>query len=62
MCEAAAFLLKDQKEELLLESVEVIETGQNDVTLVNIFGERKVIRAKIKSFSLVDHKIVLEPM
>ncbi|PKN64271.1 MAG: RNA-binding protein [Deltaproteobacteria bacterium HGW-Deltaproteobacteria-15] len=62
MCEAAAFLLKDQKEELLLESVEVIETGENDVTLVNIFGERKVIRAKIKSFSLVDHKIVLEPM
>jgi len=62
MCEAAAFLLKDQKEELLLESVEVIETGQKDVTLVNIFGERKVIRAKIKSFSLVDHKIVLEPM
>ncbi|PKN30305.1 MAG: RNA-binding protein [Deltaproteobacteria bacterium HGW-Deltaproteobacteria-21] len=62
MCEAAAFLLKDQKEELLLESVEVIETGENDVTLVNIFGERKVIRAKIRSFSLVDHKIVLEPV
>ncbi|MDD5204365.1 MAG: CooT family nickel-binding protein [Desulfobacterales bacterium] len=62
MCEAAAFLLKDQKEELLLESVDVIETGQNDVTLVNIFGERKVIRAKMRSFSLVDHKIVLEPM
>lgn len=62
MCEAAAFLLKDEKEELLLESVDVIETSENDVTLVNIFGERKVISAKVKSFSLVDHKIVLEPM
>jgi len=62
MCEAAAFLLKDQVEELLLESVEAIETNENNVTLVNIFGERKVMKAKVRSFSLVDHKIVLEPV
>ncbi|RJR52638.1 MAG: CooT family nickel-binding protein [Desulfobacteraceae bacterium] len=62
MCEAAAFLLKDQKEELLLESVDAIETDENNVTLVNIFGERKVMKARVKSFSLVEHKIVLEPL
>jgi predicted RNA-binding protein len=62
MCEAAAFLLKDEKEELVLEAVEVVESGEHDVKLVNIFGEQKVIKAKIRSFSLVDHRIVLEPV
>jgi predicted RNA-binding protein len=60
MCEATAFLLKGQKEELVLEAVEVVESVHNGVRLVNIFGEEKVVKAKVKSFSLVDHKIVLE--
>lgn len=60
MCEAAAFLLKDAREELVLEAVEAIETGDDRVRLVNIFGEEKILRARVKSFSLVNHKIVLE--
>ena len=61
MCEAAAYLLKDGQEELLLESVDQLETGNGEVKMVNIFGEQKEIRAKIKLLSLVDHKIILEP-
>lgn len=60
MCEATAFLLKGLQEELVLEAVEIIEAGENEVKLVNIFGEEKVVRGRVKSFSLVDHKIVLE--
>ena len=62
MCEAAAYLLKDGQEELLLESVDQLETGNGEVKMVNIFGEQKEIRAKIKLISLVDHKIILEPL
>jgi predicted RNA-binding protein len=62
MCEAAAFLSKDDGEELVLEAVEFIETLVGQVRLVNIFGEEKVIKARVKSFSLVNHKIVLEPL
>ena len=62
MCEAAAYLLKDGQEELLLESVDQLETGNGEVKLVNIFGEQKEIRAKIRLLSLVDHKIILEPI
>ena len=62
MCEAAAYLLKDGQEELLLESVDQLETGNGEVKMVNIFGEQKEIRAKIKLLSLVDHKIILEPL
>ena len=62
MCEAAAYLLKDGQEELLLESVDRLESGNGEVKMVNIFGEQKEIKAKIKLLSLVDHKIILEPL
>ena len=62
MCEATAYLLKDGREELLLESVDQLESGNGEVKMVNIFGEQKEIRGKIKLLSLVDHKIILEPL
>lgn len=62
MCESTAYLLKDGQEELLLESVDEFEISNGEVKMVNIFGERKAFRGKIKLLSLVDHKIVLEPL
>jgi predicted RNA-binding protein len=62
MCEAAAYLLKDGEEELLMESVDQLESEANQIKIINIFGEQKKVKAKIKALSLVDHKIVLEPI
>jgi predicted RNA-binding protein len=62
MCEASAFLIKDGKEELILESVDTLENDEHEVKMVNIFGEQKSLKARIKSLSLVDHKIILEPI
>ena len=62
MCEAAAYLLKDDREELVLESVDLLEHEDDHIRMVNIFGEQKVLKAKIKSLSLVEHKIILEPL
>lgn len=62
MCEASAYLLKNGQEELFLESVDILESEEGQVKVVNIFGEQKEVRAKIKVLSLVDHKIVLEPL
>jgi predicted RNA-binding protein len=62
MCEAAAYLLKDGEEELLLESVDQLESEGSQIKIVNIFGEQREVKAKIKALSLVDHKIVLEPL
>jgi predicted RNA-binding protein len=62
MCEAAAYLLKEGKEELLLESVDLLESDGSQIKMINIFGEQKEVKAKIKALSLVDHKIVLEPL
>jgi len=62
MCEATAYLLKDGKEKLLLESIDLFESENGEIRLVNIFGEEKKVRAKVKALSLVDHKIILEPL
>jgi len=62
MCEAAAYLLIDDREELILESVDLLEHEDDHIRMVNIFGEQKVLKAKIKSLSLVEHKIILEPL
>lgn len=61
MCEAAAYLVKDGQEELILESVDLFEMGDEEIRLVDIFGEEKKVKARVKSLSLVDHKIILEP-
>ncbi|HSO72499.1 MAG TPA: CooT family nickel-binding protein [Thermodesulfobacteriota bacterium] len=60
MCEASAFIMRDGQEELVLESVDILEQENGNIRLVNIFGEQKVLPAKIKKLSLVDHKIILE--
>jgi predicted RNA-binding protein len=38
--------------------VEPAEGGK--IRMANIFGEQKVIAARLKSMSLVNHKIILE--
>ncbi|MBF0475255.1 MAG: CooT family nickel-binding protein [Deltaproteobacteria bacterium] len=60
MCEANAYLIKNGKEEKILESVDVVEHEGGKLRLVSIFGEQKVMDAKIKRMSLVEHKIILE--
>jgi predicted RNA-binding protein len=61
MCEATAYVLKNGKEELFFEDVDSLENNSDEIVLVNIFGEAEKISARIKQFSLIDHKIILEP-
>ena len=62
MCESTAYVLKDGKEEVILENVDFLENGEKQVKLVDLFGEEKIVKARIKTLSLVDHKIILEPL
>ncbi len=61
MCEATAYMIdKDGKEEVLLADVDLIEPQEDGtLRLVSIYGEQKLIKARIKSMSLVNHKVVL---
>ncbi len=60
MCEANAYLLKEGKEELILEAVDKVESEDGRIKIESIFGEQKVIAGRIRSMSLVEHRIVIE--
>ncbi len=61
MCEANAYILKNGQEELMLETVDIIEPeGEGGYRMVNIFGEQKIVQGKIRLMNLVNHKIVFE--
>jgi predicted RNA-binding protein len=61
MCEANAYWIKDGKEDLIMEAVDIIEpAGDDQWRLVGIFGDQKSVRGRIKGMNLVDHKIFFE--
>ncbi|WP_022666021.1 CooT family nickel-binding protein [Desulfospira joergensenii] len=61
MCEANAYIVQDNEEQLLLESVDIVEPeGPDSWRIVDIFGDQKIIKARIKGMNLVDHKILFE--
>ena len=60
MCEAAAYIIRNGQEELFLEDVDIIEPDGDNLRLVSIFGEQKIIKATIQSLNLVNHKVILK--
>jgi predicted RNA-binding protein len=57
MCEANAYLIKDKETKLIMEAVDTVEPEGDGIKLVSIFGDQKIIKARIHSLSLVDHKV-----
>jgi predicted RNA-binding protein len=60
MCEAHAFVLQGDREVKLLESVDELEVLGDEIKLINIFGEQKIIKGKLKSYNNSERKILLE--
>ena len=61
MCEANAYLRKQgEQDELFLEMVDRVTPHEDGLLLEDIFGRRKIVKAKIVELALVDHKIILE--
>jgi predicted RNA-binding protein len=57
MCEANAYLIEDNETKLIMEAVETVEPEGDGTKLVSIFGDQKIIKARIHSLSLVDNKV-----
>ena len=61
MCEANAYIHKDGREELVLESVDLVEPQEDGgFLLVDIFGQQKTVKGRLKSLNLVNHRIVFD--
>lgn len=62
MCEANAYIMKDGKEDLFMESVDLMEpVGEDSYRLTSIFGDQKVLKGRIRFMNLVNHKMVFDP-
>lgn len=59
MCEANAYLVKGEAEELIMESVDILRPEGDSVYIQDIFGEQRWVRARIRELNLVQHRIVL---
>ena len=62
MCESSVYIIEKDGERLVLENVELVEAQDGQLTLVDLFGEKKEIKGRVKSLSLIDHKILVEPL
>lgn len=61
MCEASVYIYRGGQEELLMEKVDRVIPGEDHtIFLESIFGERKIVKARIREMELVHHRIVLD--
>ena len=57
MCEANAYLIEGDETRLIMEAVDTVEPEGDGVKLISLFGDQKIIKARIHSLSLVDNKV-----
>jgi predicted RNA-binding protein len=61
MCESNAYLDTGNEEVLIMESVDAMEPdGQHGWRLVDLFGDQKTVKYRIKRMNLVEHRIIFE--
>jgi len=62
MCEANAYLVEEDSNKLIMEAVDSVEPEGDGIKLTNIFGDQKILKARIHALSLVDHKVYLKKL
>ncbi len=60
MCDLRAYIKKQGKEELLLESVNYVHSENGDIVVRNLFGEEKKVRGQVREVSLVKNHVIVE--
>jgi predicted RNA-binding protein len=62
MCDIDAYLLRNGSEEKILENVERVEETRDGIRLQNIFGEEKLVKAKMVLYDSGAKKMVFADM
>ncbi len=60
MCDIKAYVRKNDREELLLESVNLIRQEKGEVVVRNLFGEEKKVRGEVREISLAKNRLIVE--
>ncbi len=62
MCDTSAYIVRDGKEEKILEDVELVEVQGDEMRIVSIFGDQKILRARLTRFDNSQGKLLFEPL
>ncbi len=60
MCESSAYLINNGKEELIMESVNLVRPQGSKTMLKSIFGEELLVDGNLREMDLSGHRIILE--
>jgi len=60
VCDLKAYVRSNDREELVLESVNYISSEGGEVMLRNLFGEEKRVQGEVREVSLTKNRVVLE--
>jgi predicted RNA-binding protein len=60
MCDLKAYVKQNNREDLVLESVNLVRVEGGEVILRNLFGEEKRVRGLVQEVSLVKNRVVIE--
>jgi predicted RNA-binding protein len=60
MCEAIVFMVKDGDKKRLMENVVTLHPEGDKILLTDLFGEQKLVTAKIEKVDLTGHEITLK--
>ncbi|OFW59314.1 MAG: hypothetical protein A2V52_06690 [Actinobacteria bacterium RBG_19FT_COMBO_54_7] len=59
MCEAVVFLNRGGELERIMDDVVELKPEGDKLLLVDVFGEQKLVSARISEVELMDHRVVL---
>jgi len=59
MCEAAVFMDRGGQLEKIMDDVVEVRPEEGKILLVDVFGEQKLVSARIGEVELLDHRIIL---
>ena len=59
MCDLKAYVKQNNREDLILEAVNLVRTEGGEVILKNLFGEEKKVRGTVQEVSLVKNRVVI---
>jgi predicted RNA-binding protein len=59
MCEAVVYVVRDGDKQKIMEDVVTITPEGDKLLLTDLFGEQKLITARVKTIDLIGHEIIL---
>lgn len=60
MCQSRVVTFRAGQEQVLMDDVVMVRPEGEDLHLEDLFGQRKVVRGRIKELQLMDHRIIIE--